>query len=124
MSNKDNAAFDLYVAKKMAKKARDAKDRGIEFSLSFQAMKNILSAKKCYYTGIPLTTSEGSVQKASDLTIERVDPSKGYVVGNCVAACYAANNIKSQLESAGLTGLKAGRNIFNKAIKRIEGKKK
>lgn len=125
MNNTNNAEFDLYVCKKMQSKAQNAKERGVEFNLSFQAMKNILRAKHCYYTGVLLTKPrQGKPLRASDITIERVDPSLGYVIGNCVAACYAANNIKSQLESAGLTGLKAGRNLFNKAIKRIEGKKK
>lgn len=124
-----DASFDLYVAKKLASKAKNAKDRGIEFSLTFQSMKNLMKAKKCYYTGITLTTPEGvqpdqTGNKASDRTIDRVDGSKGYVPGNVVACCNAANNIKAQLEGAGLSGLKAGRNIFNKSIKRIERAKK
>lgn len=124
-----NAAFDLYVAKKLAAKAKNAKDRGIEFGLTFQSMKNLMKAKRCYYTGIVLTTPEGvqpdqTGNKASDRTIDRIDGSKGYVPGNVVACCNAANNIKAQLEGAGLVGLKAGRSIFDKSIKRIEGAKK
>lgn len=123
--------FDLKVAKKLASKAKDAKSRGIEFGLTFQSMKNLMSAKKCYYTGITLTEPAGLQDDqvsfgrlASDRTIDRIDGSKGYVPGNVVACCNAANNIKSQLEGAGLSGLKAGRSIFDKSIKRIQGAKK
>jgi hypothetical protein len=121
--------FDLKVANKLRRKAQDAKTRGIEFSLTFQSMKNLMKAKRCYYTGIVLTEPVGlqdgdTGRGASDRTIDRIDGSKGYVPGNVVACCNAANNIKAQLEGAGLTGLKAGRKIFDKSIKRIEGAKK
>lgn len=121
--------FDLKVARKLERKAQDAKRRGIEFGLTFQSMKNLMSAKRCYYTGIVLTEPQGlqddqTGRGASDRTIDRIDGTKGYVPGNVVACCNAANNIKAQLEGAGLAGLKAGRNIFSKSIKRIEGAKK
>ena len=125
-----DAAFELKVAKKLVAKEKDAKRRGIEFGLTFQSMKNLMKAKRCYYTGIVLTEPAGlqddqlAGRHASDRTIDRIDGSKGYVPGNVVACCNAANNIKAQLEGAGLSGLRAGRNIFNKSIKRIEGAKK
>jgi hypothetical protein len=120
--------FDLYCAKHLAWKAENAKKRGIEFDLSFQSMKNLMGAKRCYYTGIILTKSSGKEAngelRLSDFTIDRIDGSKGYVKGNVVACCHAANQMKNQFESLGVVGLKAGRNIFDKAIKRIEGAKK
>ncbi len=118
-----NPQFDLYVAKKMSAKSQNAKDRGIEFSLTFASMRNLLSAKKCYYTGLPMTKPTGAKQIGSDLTIDRIDASKGYVKGNVVACCYAANQLKSQVEAAGIAGIKMGARVFNKAIKRIEGVK-
>lgn len=119
--------FDLYAAKHLVWKAENAKKRGIEFNLTIASMKNLLSAKCCFYTGIHLTKSSGKEAngelKLSDFTIDRIDGSKGYVKGNVVACCHAANQMKNQFESLGIVGLKAGRNIFDKAIKRIEGKK-
>lgn len=112
--------WDCYVARKLNAKANNAKDRGIEFNLSFQAMKNLLSANKCYYTGIVLSKPDANAQKANDLTIDRIDCTKGYVRGNVVACSYAANQLKAQFESAGLIGLKAGENVFKKSIKRIK----
>lgn len=112
--------WDCYVARKLNSKAQNARDRGIEFTLSFQAMKNLLSATKCYYTGIELTKAAEAAQKANDLTIDRIDCTKGYVKGNVVACSYAANQLKAQFEKAGLPGLKAGENVFKKSIKRIK----
>jgi repressor of nif and glnA expression len=114
--------FDLYVAKKMSSKASNAKDRGIEFNLTFASMRNLLSAKKCYYTGLPMTKPTGVKQVGSDLTIDRIDASKGYIKGNVVACCYAANQLKSQVEAAGLEGIKMGARVFNRTIKRMEAK--
>lgn len=117
--------FDLYAAKHLVWKAENAKKRGIEFNLTIASMKNLLSAKRCFYTGIGLTKSTGKESELalSDFTIDRIDGSKGYVKGNVVACCHAANQMKNQFESLGMVGLKAGRNIFDKAIKRIEGAK-
>lgn len=123
--NMTETEFDLYAAKHLVWKAENAKKRGIEFDLSHTSMKNLLGAKRCFYTGIALTKSSGKEGelKLSDFTIDRIDGSKGYVKGNVVACCHAANQMKNQFESLGVVGLKAGRNIFDKAIKRIEGKK-
>tara|TARA_R110000744_G_C19371770_1_gene563186 strand:- start:47887 stop:48255 length:369 start_codon:yes stop_codon:yes gene_type:complete len=114
-----NAEFDMYVARKMMSKMGNAKERGIEFALSFQSMKNLLKSKKCYYTGLELTKPDGKKTRASDLTIDRIDASKGYVPGNVVACSYAANHLKSQFEKGGVKGLKAGRSVFDKTLKRM-----
>ncbi len=83
--------LDVMVARKLALKYQNAKQRGIEFGLSFTSVKNIMKAKKCYYTGLPLTRST--------LTIDRVDSNKGYVKGNVVACYTDANSFKNIIES-------------------------
>lgn len=126
--NMTETEFDLYAAKHLVWKAENAKKRGIEFNLTHTGMKNLLSAKRCFYTGIILTKSTGKEEngelRLSDFTIDRIDGSKGYVKGNVVACCHAANQMKNQFESLGVVGLKAGRAIFDKALKRIEGASK
>ncbi|AMR57873.1 putative anti-sigma factor [Pseudomonas phage vB_PsyM_KIL4] len=118
--------FDLYCAKHLQWKAENAKKRGINFDLSFQSMKNLMGAKRCFYTGILLTKSSGKEAelRLSDFTIDRIDGSKGYTSGNVVACCYGANQMKSQFEGLGINGLKAVRNVFDKAIKRMQGVEK
>lgn len=121
----DKVEFDLYVARKFISKRDDAKSRGLAFEMTLTSMRNILKSKKCYYTGFPLTKPTGGNVKMTDLTIERIDCSKGYVPGNVVAACHAANNLKSFVESAGVQGYAMGLKIFQKTLNHIEkGEKK
>ncbi|WP_278939167.1 hypothetical protein [Pseudomonas helleri] len=123
----DAVSFDLLVAKKLQSKMNQCKDRNIEFGLTFTCMKNLMKAKRCFYTGIPLTYPKSNPIKGdktlpSDITIDRVDSSKGYVKGNVVACCNGANNLKSLMEGDGLGtfGYVMGRRVFDKAIKHIE----
>lgn len=104
-------SFDEYVARYYLNKIKNARDRNLEFSLTLQEVKNMLRAKKCQLTGVELThTGAGTVdasssQRHSDLTLDRIDNTKGYVQGNVMACCYAANHVKSAIE--GSSSLKA-----------------
>jgi hypothetical protein len=89
---------DIDLCLKYNSKFHNAKQRGIEFNLPFQSFKNLMRAKKCFYTGATLTQSGKGL--ATDLTIDRKDSKLGYIKGNCVAACYAANNFKSLFEGS------------------------
>jgi hypothetical protein len=97
----DPVQFDLYASSKYREKATDARRRELDFSLTFAEFRRILAKQRCEYTGIALTLPvlDGGKQKKTDLTIERIDNSKGYIRGNCLAVCYAANNIKAVFEN-------------------------
>ena len=84
---------DEDVARKYLFTKEGAKSRGIEFTLGLTSVKNLLKAKKCYYTGLPFdhTDPEGS------LTFDRVDYKKGYVKGNVVACRKSVNDLKNVL---------------------------
>lgn len=113
--------FDLYVAKKLQLKAEDARKRGLDFKLTYTSMRNLMKAKRCYYTGLPLTMPRpGEEPSASDRTIDRVDSNKGYVPGNVVACCHAFNEMKSKIEKAGVPGMVMVQKAFGKAIRRME----
>jgi hypothetical protein len=84
------SAFDLRVAKKYVSLQQSAKKRGKDFDLSLTSLKNLLKAKKCYYTGVPLTHATRS--------IDRVDNTKGYIKGNVVACHTNINQLKGNLE--------------------------
>ena len=91
---------DIYAAKKYINKIKHASDSGIEFSLSLFEFKRIVSKKLCFYTGVIMSKPIGeSSAKDSDLTLDRIDNSKGYVSGNVVACTKAANNIKAIWEN-------------------------
>ena len=90
---------DLKIAKRYINKAKNAALGGEVFDLSFRCFKNIMIAKKCAYTGIKLTEKDDVKCKSTDRTVDRVDSSKGYVVGNVVACCHLANQLKSMCEN-------------------------
>jgi len=92
---------DLEVAKRYVNKAHSSTDRGLEFSLTFTGYKNLMKAKKCYFTGIALTTKPRSLKgiRQTDRTLDRLDSKIGYVKGNVVACCHAVNKFKSYWES-------------------------
>jgi len=91
---------DLEIAQKYVSKAQLAKQSNIPFELNFTSFKNLCRAKKCGYTGVTLTRKRsGKSSRATDLSIERIDNSQGYVAGNVIAVCHAANQLKAVFES-------------------------
>ncbi len=90
----DTPLTDVQIASKLVSKQHSSKSRGIEFDLSFKEMKKVLTAKKCYITGVALNNVENDPHK---LTIDRIDNDKGYVDGNVVACSYEMNSLKSNL---------------------------
>lgn len=93
--------FELWVANYYKAKVESCKDRGIEWNLNLISVRNLLSAKVCGYTGMPLTTpkvgAKASIQ--SDVTIDRIDNSRPYEKGNVIAVSNVANNFKSLFEN-------------------------
>lgn len=91
---------DEYIARRYISKLANARKANIEFTLPLMSFSNILKTKKCQYTGILLTLPRANAPiRGTDLTLERVDNSKGYIKGNVVAVCHEANNIKSLVEN-------------------------
>lgn len=88
-------APDFKVANGYVLKAKNSAKRGVEFLLTIAEYKRLITAKRCYYTGIVLTQPCGDESRPTDRTIERLDKNIGYVAGNCVACCHAANSIKA-----------------------------
>lgn len=89
---------DQQVVKKYQTIQHSANSRGIEFDLPFQSLKNIMNAKKCHYTKIQI--SVGAENPLNQLSIERKDPTKGYIKGNVVAVSSQVNVFKGSLERA------------------------
>ena len=92
---------DLEIATRYVRKAESSRDRGIPFLLSFTSYKNLMRAKRCYYSGIKLTQKpigEKGIRQ-TDRTLDRIDNSKGYEKGNVVACCHSVNKFKSYWEA-------------------------
>lgn len=106
---------DVAVARAYLSKANNAKDRDIDFTMTFTAFKNICRAKKCYFTGLPLT--------ADTITIDRIDADVGYVTGNVVACHTLFNKLKSVYEgSDGTMNLNHVKKGVSRLVKRMGSK--
>ncbi len=79
------------LKQKYHSKIQSCKDQGIHFDLSLKAFKKLITKKKCQYTGKLFSENVGR-------SIDRVDNTKGYVKGNCVACCSHLNGIKSNID--------------------------
>lgn len=122
MRRKTGLEFDLWCAQYYASKVQTSRSRGIEFSLTYQQVRNMLKAKKCFLTGVALTHNNGGNLSGTDVTLDRMDASKGYVTGNVHAVCYAANNAKSAFENpAGIIGFKEVEKMMAKVNKYLKG---
>ncbi len=73
-----------------AAKAR-AKRRGLDFNITID---DIFIPKYCPVLGIELKMGIGYAKEYSP-SLDRIDPSKGYIKGNIVVVSYKVNTIKS-----------------------------
>jgi hypothetical protein len=87
-----NDVNDLEVAKKMLKIYQSASDRNLEFNLTLESVRKLLSYPTCYYTNKKFE-DDGLNSRSFD----RVDSAKGYVEGNVVACTVDINGKKSNL---------------------------
>lgn len=117
--------IDIAVMKVMHNKINSCRTRKIEWKLTFTSVKNLMKARYCYYTGIEMTipSKEGAILP-TDFSIDRVDSSKPYEKGNVVAACHAANQLKSVIESPTneILTMKMAEKVFRKTNKHMNDK--
>lgn len=83
---------DIEVAKKMINLQQSATSRNIEFDLTFETVKHLMTRTNCYYTGVKFE-DEGKLA----FSVDRVDSKNGYVEGNVVACTVDINSKKSNL---------------------------
>ncbi|MNC11627.1 hypothetical protein D3C75_593280 [compost metagenome] len=91
--------FETFVADFYKNKAAIAVERKVPWTLSLVSFRNLLRTTVCPYTGFVLTIPKQSNPKPTDLTIDRIDSTKGYIPGNVMAISRAANNFKSIFEN-------------------------
>ena len=85
-----------------------AKRSGIEFSI---AKSDIIIPKYCPYLGTKLTKIHGKGRNIkTNSSLDRIDPSKGYIPGNVEVVSFQANRMKADASTEELL-------IFANAIK-------
>lgn len=70
-------------------KKKNAKNRGIEFTLTPEQFYSLYTEKYCFYTGVELTEENRS--------IDRIESDKGYTADNVVACDKDFNKRKNDI---------------------------
>lgn len=95
---------DVSFANAYTNKASNAKSRNINFGLTFEDFKEVYSNKVCSVSGNTLTHNQ-SADGMERYSLERVDPSKGYVRGNVIPMAHDLNQAKSHLDKFLMSGI-------------------
>jgi len=83
---------DIEIARKMINLHQSASSRNLEFDLSFETVKNLISNTHCFYTN-----QEFEENGKFAMSVDRLDSSKGYIEGNVVACTVDINAKKANL---------------------------
>lgn len=81
---------------------RTARIKNLPYDLSLgKHLRDLWRAQngRCAYTGRPMTINGYQEKDPNALTIDRITPAKGYVVGNIALACSLANRAKQDMTS-------------------------
>jgi hypothetical protein len=78
-------------------KSRSEKKRDLEFNISTEYIWNLLVKQdfKCALTGEPITVSKNWRKEKFTASLDRIDSTKGYVVGNVQWLHKTVNKLKS-----------------------------
>jgi len=82
---------DIDIAYKMVATRQSATTRGYQYGISFNKMKQLMTRKTCYYTGVKFNNS------TNRRSIDRVDNNIGYIDSNVVACTITINSIKNNI---------------------------
>jgi hypothetical protein len=80
---------------------KSARKRNLEFNLSNEEFKDLVS-KNCYYCGSVPSTKVKNISNYSIFIfngIDRIDNLNGYFKGNCVSCCKMCNQMKRSYKS-------------------------
>lgn len=91
--------FESFVAEYYVNKAKSAAERQLPWKISLLSFRNMMRTTVCPYTGVLLTKPNLHAPKPTDITIDRIDNTKGYIPGNVMAISRQANNFKSIFEN-------------------------
>jgi len=80
---------------------KNHRNKTVEFTLTFEEFKEIISNNKCNYCDEILIYNKHSRNWGKSLTrahqLDRKDNSKGYVKNNVVPCCWTCNRLKSDI---------------------------
>lgn len=79
-----------------------AKKKGLPFNLTREYVINMFNEQGglCYYSGLTMSIVKSDITKTHDplkMSLDCVDPEKGYVEGNVVWCAYCVNALKLKM---------------------------
>lgn len=90
---------NVYATERLSFLRQRANRKKIDFNLDYEDMIKINSTQFCELTGVRLTNHlSQSKQYFNTATIDRIDNMQGYVKGNVMVMCQAANRLKAKYE--------------------------
>lgn len=96
-----NQDIDYFLKRKVYSIRNNSKRKKIDCNLDFMFLKHLweMQLGKCYYSGIALTGSgrNNNFQLWDCPSLDRLDPSIGYVKTNVVWCAYCINSFKGSL---------------------------
>tara|TARA_Y100000034_G_scaffold112912_1_gene147353 strand:- start:258 stop:644 length:387 start_codon:yes stop_codon:yes gene_type:complete len=101
-------------------RSRAAK-KNIPFDITRKYIKDIFENQngECYYSGLSLNIVKGDPMVAIDplkMTLDCIDPSKGYVMGNVAWCAYCVNALKQRMSEEELINICKAVVIHNNAL--------
>ena len=72
---------------------------GLEFNITKQYLKDLWDKQNglCAITNIPMTYKHCNGRTLTNVSVDQINPHKGYVIGNVQLVCMAVNQMKSDL---------------------------
>jgi hypothetical protein len=100
-NNNIKTNLTLYLRNKIANIKHRCKLKNIEFNLSDDYINKLFLEQKglCYFTNIPMVHNEGQHQYNS-ISIERLDPSIGYIDNNVKLCLFSLNSFKGMMNES------------------------
>lgn len=95
---------DTDVVKKYSSMESSAKSRGIPFSMSLTKVRQLMTAQRCYYTGVVFDDSKEETKRSAD----RVESDGGYTDDNVVPCTVKINQLKSNMTYADVLAIERG----------------
>lgn len=91
--------FSYYIDRRMSRLKSAAKAKGIPWNLDLQYLKDIWQQQSglCHYSEIKMDGQGQKMAVWNSPSLDKMDPSLGYVKGNVVWCIYAINSFKGEL---------------------------
>lgn len=99
LSNKGNQGIDRLITERYAGLKDRAKKNGLLVDFDREYLKELWENQnhKCALSGIEMTTTFFQGRTLTNISVDRIDSSKGYIKENVQLVCMAINQMKSDM---------------------------